>query len=177
MNTEDYRIVDTPIGWVECPRHINRIDSSCQGWQVRFQRAGEPYFSRLFSDGVHGGILTALNEAEKCLEAQQANRKRTDQLNAGESNHVCFSWNRHSKRKNIWQLTCMVHICSWKKKKKTKSFFVCTEETYSEERIAKITAHAEQLIEWKKKMISEIGREQLMETPIPEHLNHYQSEV
>ena len=169
-NTSSHRWIDTPFGCVRCPRHINRINRNC-GWQVRFDRIDEPYYSRFFSDNKYGGWNWALDAATEHMEQVQQLYRQTDMLYLPRSSHVYFQWHKHSRKNGILQLRCNIHICSWHKCKRIRQFYVGTENTVTQQRVDQAKAHAMAIIDWRNKFIAEQGREQLMTAKMPESLS------
>lgn len=169
-NTDSHRWIDTPFGRVHCPRHINRINHNC-GWQVRFHRMHEPYYSRFFSDNKYGGWNWALDAATEHLEQVQQLYRKTDMLFLPRSEHVVFQWHANSRKDGTLQLRCVVHICNWHKRKRIKQLYVGTKKTVTQQRVDQTKVHAMAIIDWRNKFIAEHGREQLMTAKMPESLS------
>ncbi len=156
----------TCSGTFTVPRHINRQESPAtpgrgetRTWQVRFDRKDEPYFSKTFSDGVYGGTEEALNEAIICLEAIQQNYRYTEQINTLSSDTNTLFWRNNPSRPSQQELWASVYLCSYNNQRCIISFFVCTENNYTEKKEAQADAIGQYLREWASEVIEEEGRD------------------
>lgn len=169
----EYRYVETEIGHIRCPRHINRINRSRKvntcGWQLRFARTSpqEPYYSKLFSDGKYGdNLYRSLEAATEHLEEVQKHYRKTDQLILPKTKCLCYKWNP-ARENGILQYECQIHICQYKNKRKVLGYYLGTINTLCQERIDYMEKHAERILQWRREQIATIGREVLMSTEVP----------
>ena len=172
----NHRKIKTSDGVFVVPRHINRIENKPtgnQGWQVRFDRKDEPYFSRLFSNGVWGGAERALNESIICLEEEQDGRLYTEQLMVPGIDSYYVYWIQNHKNPDIEELRANIHLCRFKDIRYSSSYFVCTNNNYTRAKEENAHRICQDVKEWACDLIKREGREavvDLEETPDPHRL-------
>ena len=168
-----YRKVKTRNGVFSTPRHITRVENPGYRWQLRFDRRDEPYYSRCFSDNVHGGTHQALNAAIACLERIQKQYRLTEQIVQHKTNANLIFWRVNPNRPNQRELWADIYLCSYNGYRYTVSFFVCTENNYTPEKKAEALRACCRIRNWAASIIAKKGRNKLAtyKTP-PEPDNH-----
>ena len=133
-------------------RHINRVGD--MGWQVRFDRKDEPYFSRYFSDGAHGGKRAAYRAAVDCLEQVQRRYRYTEQVILSSSDTNQLFWNRN-------ELQAHVYLCTHENVRSLIIFHVGTINTVTDKRIREAHKKIKYIKRWADNIIETDGRDSL----------------
>ncbi|ENH6782527.1 hypothetical protein HJ167_20490 [Vibrio parahaemolyticus] len=158
----------------EVPRHINKIPT---GWQVRFARKGEPYFSCAFANNNYGGADNALDEAILCLLDEQKNHKLTDFLEIGNKDGVKISFAKTSRIDNgVPCYSASVTLLHQRNGSlSVASRYLGTKNTLTQERLDTAVKELLGAWYWAKTMKEEIGRRAFSEISkkIPENAADY----
>ncbi len=147
MTTLDaiYRWIEVDGFEYKVPKNITRIDPSrydtnTTGWQLRFSRKGEPYYSKMFSDNVWGNVDEALSAALEEWEKQLESRKspflaRLKKKTLKGKNLPCGIHFSTSTKKNrrYAEYSFVVTICL-PQERVYKSFYIGTENTISSDK-------------------------------------------
>ncbi|MFS1430825.1 hypothetical protein LMH73_027875 [Vibrio splendidus] len=158
----------------EVPRHINKLPN---GWQVRFDRKEEKYFSQSFNNKNFTSYEATLDAAIKCLVVAQKNHTPTDCLISQMKDFPKISFAKSlSKHNTIRQFSASVTIMKTKESGLiVESRYLGTTKTTSNLKIEKAVKELYAIWFWAKSIKAGYGRQKLREmySNIPKNVMTY----
>ncbi len=141
----------------EVPRHITKLP---YGWQVRFDRKSEQYFSCSFANNNYGGADNALDEAILCLLEEQEKHMLTDYLTLSSKDEVKISFAKSSRQANgIPCYKASVTLLNLRSGELAiANRYLGTANTLTQERLDDVVKELTGAWYWAKTMKEEIGR-------------------
>lgn len=158
----------------EVPRHISKLPN---GWQVRFDRKGEQYFSQSFNNNHYSSFEATLDAAIKCLICVQKNHIPSDCLVSTMKDFPKISFSKSMGKNNaVRQFNASVTIMNSKDSGLiVESRYLGSANTISDERVQKAVRELYAIWFWAKSIKCGYGRQKLKEMyrSIPKNVMSY----
>lgn len=148
------------------PRHVNPVP---HGWQVRFSRQGESYYSKSFSNTKFGSPEAAFDAAIDDVIDQLGSRFRTEELSRKGLTppNISFSTTGGRGRWKNTGLTASIHLVTHNGKYKHAHRHIGTINSINQEKVDNVVKGLIADWYWVSNRVSTMGVDNLMEVSPP----------
>lgn len=148
------------------PRHVNPLP---YGWQVRFARQSEPYYSKSFSISKYGSPEAAFDAAIDDVISQLGQRSRTEEISRKGDTPPAISFSTSGGR-GRWKnrsVSASIHLVTHKGRYKHTHQYIGTIDSINQEKVDNVVKKLIADWYWVSQRVSTMGIDNLMEVSPP----------